>query len=309
MTYEQALLETARKDERVVVLTAENRATIRSLPSLLGSRFVDVGICEQTMIGVAAGLALRGRIPVVHALSAFLTMRAFEFIRTDVGIARLPVKLVGYVPGLLSEANGPTHQAIEDVALMRGIPHMQIFCPADVDELLSLLPHVMRSSAPCYVRYNDSRPVVQHGTFEAGVAEALSDGEDVAILTYGLLLAEAVRALDILQSGGISVRLLNLRTLKPIDERAIVDAARSTRFLVTIEDHFLTGGLYSMVAEILLRSGVLCRVVPIALEERWFRPGLLRDVLVAEGFAAEKIAQKVADLVRRRTRLSQEGLE
>src|SRR5262245_51655529 len=171
MTYEQALLETAQRDERVVVLTAENRAAIRSLPNQLGSRFVDVGICEQTMLGVATGLALRGRIPVVHALAAFLTMRAFEFIRTDVGIAKLPVQLVGYVPGLLSEANGPTHQAIEDVALMRGIPHMQILCPADLDELVTLLPHVMRSASPCYVRYNDCKPTIHHGPFEPGVAE------------------------------------------------------------------------------------------------------------------------------------------
>src|SRR5262249_43688294 len=134
-------------------------------------------------------------------------------------------------------------------------------------------------------------------------------GEVVPIPPYGILVGEAVRALDILQSRGISVRLLNLRSLKPIDERAIVDAAKSTRFLVTIEDHFLTGGLYSIVAEILVRSGVLCSVVPMALEERWFRPGLLRDVLVSEGFAAEKSADKVAEMVRRRTRLTQEGLE
>src|SRR3954467_9142076 len=135
MSYEDTLLACATADERLMVMTAENRAAIRSLPAALGDRFVDVGIAEQTMIGMAAGLALRGRIPVVHALAAFLTMRAFEFIRTDVGIARLPVKLVGGVAGFLSEANGPTHQAIEDIALMRGIPHMQIFCPTDHHEL------------------------------------------------------------------------------------------------------------------------------------------------------------------------------
>ena len=120
-TYQDALLAAALADPRLVVMTAENRAAIRGLPARLGPRFVDVGICEQTMIGMAAGLALRGRIPVVHALASFLTMRAFEFIRTDVGIAGLPVKLVGAVPGFLSEANGPTHQAIEDLALMRRV--------------------------------------------------------------------------------------------------------------------------------------------------------------------------------------------
>jgi transketolase len=309
MSYQQALFESAQKDERLVVLTAENRAAIRALPGMLGPRFIDVGICEQTMIGMAAGLALRGRIPIVHALAAFLTMRAFEFIRTDVGIARLPVKLVGYVPGVLSDGNGPTHQAIEDIALMRGIPNMQIFCPADEEELLAILPHVLRSSAPSYVRYNDCKSTMQHGRFELGVAEAVSDGTDVAILAYGYLVNEAVRALDILQTRGISVRLLNLRSVKPIDEHAILDAAKTTRLMVTLEDHFLTGGLYSIVSETLVRAGVRASVVPMAFEERWFRPGLLRDVLANEGLAAEKIADKVSEIVRRKKHRAGEGCE
>ena len=134
-------------------MTAENRAPIRNLPAQLGPRFIDVGICEQTMVGMAAGLALRGRMPVVHALATFLTLRAFEFIRTDVGIAGLPVKLVGAVPGFLSEANGPTHQALEDVALMRGIPGMDVVCPADEEELAQVLPAVLRSPRPTYLRH------------------------------------------------------------------------------------------------------------------------------------------------------------
>src|SRR5262249_56995043 len=103
-------------------MTVENRAAIRNLPKELGERFIDVGICEQTLIGAASGLALRGRIPVVHALASFLTLRAFEFIRTDIGIPGLPVKLIGALPGLLSESNGPTHQSLEDIALMRTVP-------------------------------------------------------------------------------------------------------------------------------------------------------------------------------------------
>src|SRR5215475_6827937 len=140
--YEALLLDLARADERIVVMTAENRAPIRSVPSQLGDRFVDTGITEQTMIGMAAGLALRGRIPVVHALASFLTMRAFEFIRTDAGIPNLPVKLSSFIPGFLSDANGPTHQAIEDIALMRGIPNMTVFAPADEQDLVGMLPQI-----------------------------------------------------------------------------------------------------------------------------------------------------------------------
>src|SRR5271167_982643 len=161
-TYEDLLATLADQDRRIVVMTAENRAAIRGLPARLGDRFIDVGICEQTMIGAAAGLALRGRIPVVHALATFLTLRAFEFIRTDVGIAGLPVKLVGGVPGFLSEANGPTHQAIEDVALMRGIPGMQVFCPSDELELALGMPAAVAVPAPVYVRFNAVPARVPH---------------------------------------------------------------------------------------------------------------------------------------------------
>lgn len=293
MTYEQTLKSLAEANENVVVMTAENRAAIRNLPPVLGERFIDVGICEQTMIGAAAGLALRGRIPVCHALATFLTLRAFEFVRTDVGIAKLPVKLVGGVPGFLSDGNGPTHQAIEDIALMRGIPNMQVFCPADERELVQMLPKVIASGAPAYIRYNASKPVVEHGEFEIGKAETLSEGNDVTLMTYGFLLREAVKAKEILEKQGLGVRLVNVRSLKPIDEKAIVRAAKETKLLVTLEDHFLTGGLYSIVGETFLKHNVSARVLPIALEERWFKPALLDDVLAYEGFTGDKIAAKI----------------
>src|SRR5215470_4330979 len=188
MTYEDCLVAIAEADPDLIVMTAENRAAIRGIPGRLRGRFVDVGICEQTMVGMAAGLALRGRVPVVHALATFLTLRAFEFIRTDVGIAGLPVILVGGVPGFLSEANGPTHQAIEDVALMRGIPTMQVVCPADEDELVAALPEIVASRKPTYVRFNARKAALSHrGRFAFGAAEVLSEGEDVSILTYGVL--------------------------------------------------------------------------------------------------------------------------
>lgn len=300
MTYEQLLLQLAHDKPELVVLTAENRAVIRGLPHALGERFVDVGICEQTMIGAAAGLALRGRLPVVHALATFLLLRAYEFIRTDVGIGRLPVKLVGYVPGFLSSANGPTHQAVEDVALMRGIPGMQVFCPADREELVRGLPAFIESGAPCYVRYHDGTPAVTHAAepFEIGRAEVLSRGTDVALLSYGLLVGQVARARELLEEQGLSVRLVNLRSLEPVDEQVLLAAARETRLVVTIEDHFLRGGLYSILAELLLANRLTATVLPIALEQRWFRPALLPDVLRVEGFTAEQIANRVLQKAR-----------
>src|ERR1700750_394450 len=162
MTYEELLIQTALADERIIVMTRGNRALVRG------------------------GRAARGRIPIVHALAPFLTMRAFEFIRTDVGIANLPVKLSGYIPGFLSDGNGPTHQSIEDVSILRGIPGMQVFAPADEQDLVMPLPAIWASPHPSYVRLCNRKSSFNHTQpFEIGKAEVISKGDDVTILTYG----------------------------------------------------------------------------------------------------------------------------
>jgi transketolase len=299
-SYEEALARLAEKDERIVVMTAENRAAIRGLPARLGPRFLDVGICEQTMVGMAAGLALRGRIPVVHALATFLTMRAFEFIRTDVGLPGLPVKLVGSIPGVLSEANGPTHQAIEDVALMRAIPGLDIVCPADAEELVAALPAILSSPRPAYIRFNDKPAQVSHvvPAFEWGRAESLSRGSDVAILTYGTMLGPCDAARAALEAEGLSVGLVNLRSLVPLDEEAVLGAARSARLLVTVEDHFLVGGLATLVAEALTRRQVRVDLQNIGFDGRWFRTGLLSDVLRVEHLDGPGLAGRIRERVK-----------
>lgn len=294
MTYEEKLKELALADEKIIVMTAENRAPVRTIPQALRERFIDTGITEQCMIGAAAGLALRGRHVVAHALATFLTMRAFEFIRTDVGIGNLPVKLVGFVPGFLSDGNGPTHQAIEDVSILRGIPPMRVFCPADHEEMVTALPAIVNDSAPWYIRYNTRRAVVEHSrTFEIGKAETLSDGRDVAILVYGMLFQEAWEAKALLEAKGVGVRLVNLRTVKPLDDEAVIAAVRGTRLTVTLEDHFQTGGLYSILGELCLRQRLAPNVLPISLENRWYRPGRLNEVLEIEGFTGPKIAARI----------------
>jgi transketolase len=295
MNYEETMLALCERDDRVVVMTAENRSAIRNLPPKIGDRFLDVGICEQTMIGMAAGLALRGRIPVCHALATFLVLRAYEFIRDDIGIPRLPVKLVGSVPGFLSEANGPTHQAIEDVAVLRVIPHMQILCPADDVELPQALAAAVDSPDPCYLRYCLRPAAVEHRTpFRIGEAETLAEGDDVTLLVYGMLLREAAEARAVLEQQGLSVGLVNVRTPKPLDEQTILRAASRSRMLVTIEDHFQTGGLYSALCELLVGNGVGARVLPIALHEKWFVPAMLKDVLEIEGFTGPALARRIA---------------
>jgi transketolase len=293
MSYEELLTQTALSDERFIVMTAENRALVRNIPGRLGNRFIDTGITEQTMIGAAAGLALRGRIPVVHALASFLTMRAFEFVRTDAGIPNLPIKLSSFIPGFLSDGNGPTHQAVEDISLMRGIPNMTVFAPADEQDLVEMLPQIWNCPNPSYVRINTRKTDHQHTKFDLGKAEIVSKGEDVTILTYGLLFEQALIATEILKNEGLSVGLINLRSLKPVDEQAILHATQTSNLTVTLEDHFLTGGLYSIVAEVLLKNEVTARVLPFALTEKWFKPSLLPNVLEHEGFTGKQIAEKI----------------
>ncbi|MBN1447485.1 MAG: transketolase [Bacteroidetes bacterium] len=293
MTYEELLRAITAEDDRVVIMTAENRAAIRSLQPHLGDRLIDVGISEMTMIGAAAGLALRGRIPVVHALATFLTLRAFEFIRTDVGISGLPVKLIGAVPGFLSDGNGPTHQALEDIALMRGIPPIQVFAPSDNDDMLAALPHILASPDPAYVRFNNMPAHVVHTPFKIGKAEVLTEGTDVAILTYGFLLREVLAAETLLRAEGLTCRVINLRSLKPLDEEVIASAARDCTLLVTVEDHFVTGGLTTMLAEVFLRRRLIADVLPIALEHRWFKPATLDRVLEYEGFTGSALTVRI----------------
>lgn len=290
--YENALWELASNDERIVVMTAENRAMLRGLPPKLGRRFIDTGITEQTMVGAAAGMARLGKRPIVHALAAFLTMRAFEFIRTDIGIPGLPVKLVGFVPGVLSDGNGPTHQAIEDIALMRQVPGMRVFSPSNLLELVAALPHLLADPHPWYIRYLDTDPVGDSAPFEPGVGRRLRSGFDATVLVHGFLTREAAAAAELLEGDGFSVGVIDMRTLAPVDERAILGALTSP-LCVVVEDHMSVGGLASIVAEVALRHGVTGRVQSVSTGHAWFRPGSLPEVMAHHSFDATGIAARI----------------
>ena len=203
------------------------------------------------------------------------------------------MKLSGYIPGFLSDGNGPTHQAIEDVAIMRGIPGMEVYAPADEADLVGMLPAIWSSPAPAYVRINHKPGTYAHTPYVPGKAEVVAQGKDVTLLVYGFLFENALKAKDLLKKEGLSVGLINMRSLKPVDEAAILWAAKVSNRLVTIEDHFQTGGLYSIVAEVLLKHRATAVVDPISLGDRWFKPGLLGEVLETEGFTPEQLAQRI----------------
>jgi transketolase len=217
-------------------MAAQSPAPLRGLSKALGKRFIDVGLCDETLVGAAAGLALRGRTPVVHASASVLAQRAFELVRTEVGAPRLPVTLVGFVPGASSEAGEPAGPALDDLALMRAIPEMQVFCPADREELREALPVIVASGRPAYVRYTAAEPAVEHlERFAIGRAEVLASEDGVSILSCGPSLRVADAARRILAARGVPVRLVNLRSLEPFDEDALADAVCPAELVVTLE--------------------------------------------------------------------------
>jgi transketolase len=196
----------------------------------------------------------------------------------------------------LSDGNGPTHQAIEDISIMRGIPGMEVYCPADEDDLVKMLPHIWQTPNPAYVRINHKKGNYDHAPFEPGKAEVISEGRHITFLVHGFLLGNVLEAKEILKdegdAAGLSVGVINMRTLKPVDEEIIINSVKNSEALVIVEDHFATGGLYSIVAETLLKHRITAPVLQIALN-KWFKPGLLNEVLEFEGFTPAKIAHKV----------------
>jgi len=263
-SYGQSLVELAAERAELVVMAAQSPAPLRGLNKALGKRFIDVGLCDETLVGAAAGLALRGRTPVVHASASVLAQRAFELVRTEVGAPRLPVTLVGFVPGASSEAGEPAGPALDDLALMRAIPEMQVFCPADREELREALPVIVASGRPAYVRYTAAEPAVEHlERFAIGRAEVLASEDGVSILSCGPSLRVADAARRILAARGVPVRLVNLRSLEPFDEDALVVAVRPAELVVTLESSLRRGGLYTILAETCLKHQLAPRVLPL----------------------------------------------
>lgn len=256
--YIKALYDLAAKDERVIALVADNGAIVydqfrKDFPE----RFVNCGISEANMVSVSAGLACCGKIPFAYTIACFLTMRAFEQVRNDICMQKMNVKLAGIGVGFVYSNLGPTHQSTEDIAIMRALPGMTVFSPADPIEARGATFAAARINGPVYIRlatggtpkiYNDDY------RFEPGKGVVLREGKDIAIISTGSILHEALQAVDALKQEGISARLINIHSLKPVDKEIILKAAAETGGILTVEEHNLYGGLSSIVAEVLLEN-------------------------------------------------------
>ncbi|MGA7342833.1 MAG: transketolase C-terminal domain-containing protein [Terracidiphilus sp.] len=253
--YMSALEEMAARDERVCAVANDSlsSAKLKNFKARFPARFVNVGIAEQNMVGVGAGLANGGMVPYVCGAACFLTARAMEQVKVDLAYTRANVKLCAMSPGMAYGQLGPTHHSIEDLAWMRVLPHLAVVVPADPVETAAAMRYSLEHEGPMFLRIaRVPAPQVHAGDyqFKLGKAVQLRAGSDVTIIACGLLVSRALDAARSLEARGISARVLNMSTVKPLDREAILDAARTTRGIVTAEEALAAGGLGSAVAEI-----------------------------------------------------------
>lgn len=303
--YGKALLELcAQPDSKVMVLDADVAKSTRTvwIRDQYPEHFMDMGIAEQDMVGTAAGLALGGMIPFCSTYAVFLAGRAWDQIRTTVCYNNLNVKLGGAHAGISVGPDGATHQALEDVALTRVLPNMTVIVPCDAEETRKAALAMARREGPCYVRFGrEAVPVItdENTEFEIGKARTVREGSDVTVIANGAMVYEAVGAAMALEEEGISVRVIDMHTIKPLDTDAVVKAVRETGAIVTAEEHQIEGGLGGAVAECL----ALCAPAPlevVAVNDTFGQSGEPQELMDHYGLNAECIAEKIRKVIKRK---------
>jgi transketolase len=265
-------------------------------------RFIECGIAEQNMTTIAAGLSLVGKIPFFATYGAFATCRAADQLRVTVCYSNLNVKIGGAHGGISVGPDGATHQALEEIAFMRALPNMTTIVPSDIHETFKATKAAAQIKGPVYIRFGREKvPVVtsENSTFEIGKANIIRDGRDIAIIAYGVMVYEALLAADQLAQSGIEARVINMHTLKPLDEAAIISAAKECGGIVTAEEHQIYGGLSSACAQVVARE----YPVPmdyIAVMDRFGESGQPDELLSAFGLRSENIIEKAQNVLRRK---------
>lgn len=294
LAYGQALLEVAAREPRAVVLSADTQDLlgIRTWIERFRDRFIEMGIAEQNVIGAASGLATTGMRPYVCAYAPFISARSMEQVRNDVAYANQRVVIGAAASGISLGVAGGTHHSLEDLALMRSLPNMNVIVPADVDEAYKATLATLDIDGPVYLRLGgrvEEPPVTDpDAPFRLGKAKQLRPGSDLAVLACGALVEMAVRAADALKKEGVGVRVLNMSSIKPFDRDAVLAAAAETRGIVTAEEHHLAGGLGGMVAE-LLAIELPTRMRMVGMPDAFAVVGPTPKVRAKYGMSAEAI--------------------
>jgi transketolase len=304
----EALVEVAREDDRVWALTGDlGIGLFDEVARVAPGRYLNVGIAEQNLVGVAAGLAYAGQVPFAYSIAPFVTSRPHDQIRVDVAMARANVKLVGVGGGLAYGHLGPTHHAIEDLALMRALPGMTVLAPGDPSDVRRAARAAAAMEGPVYLRLgkNGERDVLPHDTpFVVGRATTVRDGSDITLASTGAILPEALAAADALAAMGIQATVLHFGTLKPFDGEALAAASTRTRAVVTIEEHSIIGGLGSAAAETLAEHGTGARLRRLGLPDAFAHAVGSREHLLAHfGIDAAGVVRAALELLERRSPL------
>ena len=299
--YGHGLVDAGKQNENVVALGADITASVRVdwFAKEFPDRFVSVGIAEQNQMGIAAGLALMGKVPFVTNYGVFLSGRAWDQIRTTVCYSNLNVKLGGAHGGISVGADGATHQALEEIAIMRCLPNMKVIVPADALEARKATVAMANDYGPAYIRFGREKvPVISNADtpFEIGKAYCCRDGKDVAIVACGAMVYEALVAAEALAKDGISAMVINNHTIKPIDKATLIEAAKKTGANVTAEEHQVMGGMGSAVVEV-LATHCPVPVRMVGIDDRFGESGDPDTLMKAFGLTSEHIVRAVRDIL------------
>jgi len=291
------LLELGEKNSDVVLVDADFRpaSKITGFRDRFPDRFIQVGIAEQNMMGIAAGLSTLGFIPIVSTIATFVSRRACDQVTTSIALSKLNVKILGLYAGLFVGKNGASHQSLEDIAIMRSIANMVVLQPADVVETKQMLEFAVNYQGPIYMRIGrDPVPqfVPDNYKFQLGKSLTLRNGNDVTLMTYGDLVEETMLAADRFEKKGIQARVINMSSLKPIDDEAIVKAAKETGRIVTVDNHNIFGGLGSAVSEVVAEK-MPVRVKRIGVKDVFGKSGTNEQMKEKFGLRAEDIENEV----------------
>jgi transketolase len=300
--YGQALVELGRRNRDVVALEADLGKSTRSVlfQEAFPDRYFQMGIAEQNMTSVAAGLALAGKMPFIHSFAVFASGRAYDQLRNSICIPALRVRVCGSSSGLSDFGDGKTHQSIEDMALMRALPNMTLLCPADAEETARMVAALGGLDGPAYIRINrnDVPTVYPEGEdYAIGKVFRVRDGRDAVVFACGIMVSKALEAAKLLEAEGVSLRVVNVSTIKPLDREGVVAEAHGLRAIVTAEEHTVIGGLGSAIVEA-LRAERHASVEFVGVQDRFGISALDYDeILEYFGLTAAAIAAAVRGIL------------
>jgi transketolase len=301
-SYGNILIELGKENKDIVVLDADLSKSTKTagFAKHFPKRFINAGIAEQNLMGMAAGLATTGKIPFTSTFAVFATGRAFEIIRNSICYPKLNVKIAATHAGITVGEDGGSHQSIEDIAIMRSLPNMKIIVPADDVETRQAVRASAHIDGPVYLRLGrlGVPPIFdENHIFTFGKGNVLKDGKDITIIGMGLMISKCLKAAELLKQEGISARVINISTVKPIDEELIIQAAKETKKILTVEEHSVIGGLGSAVCDV-LSTHYPVQVVKMGMNDTFGESGRPEELLTKYGLTVENIydtAQKTVN--------------